>query len=115
MNNMNLSDATKDDFIEFIAATFFRVQAIVYVLDALQSFVFSLIALIESHEISSVGTPSSSMIRNSVQSVLLSSVTSCLTTIALAVIFFFLAVPLARLIRRSLSHAWESKTAEAQI
>ena len=106
MNDVNLNGVTKDDFIEFVAATFFRVQAALSVLYVLQSFVVLLIQYYQNLSMSDSGSP---MLRESLHRSVISSITSCISSILLAALLFFLAVPLARLVRRSLSQAWEPK------
>jgi len=107
MGNMNLSNATKDDFIEFVAATYFRVQAILQALYALQGLVLIFVHYFLIAPASSSNLP---MIKKSLPSVFLSSVTSCISDFVMVLVFFFLAVPLAHLIRRSLCHALETTT-----
>jgi hypothetical protein len=51
-------------------------------------------------------------VRDSLHNVFLSSVASCIESVVMCALLFFLAVPLARLIRRSLTHAWDSTTPE---
>jgi hypothetical protein len=109
MKDMNLSATTKDDFIEFVAATYFRVQAILQALYAIQGLVF----LFSEHlETASANSSGSALMKNSLHNVFLTSVTLCIESVVMCVLLFFLAVPLARLVRRSLSHAWESTTTE---
>ena len=110
MNDMNLNAVTKDDFIEFVAATFFRAQAALSVLYALQGVVFS---IYQYHADESVRPWNSPTMMESLHRSFLISVASCISSLVMAVVFFFLAVPLARLIRRSLSHAWKPKPSEA--
>ena len=111
MNAMNLNAATRGDFIEFVAATFFRVQAALSVLNALQGLVF---LITEYRQDASVSPSVSPLMRESLHRNFLNSATGCISSVVMAVVLFFLAVPLARLIRRSLSHAWEPKPQEAR-
>ena len=110
MNDMNLSGVTKDDFIEFVAATFFRVEAVLSVLYALQGVVFSIVQYRTEESVRSSG---SSAARESFHQQSVLSATHQISSVVMALALFFLAVPLARLIRRSLSHAWETKPSGA--
>jgi hypothetical protein len=113
MKAMNLSGVTKDDFIEFVAATYFRVQAILQALYALESLVTTFGLFVEDRQFAPpLGSAHSPIVRGSLHNVFISSVQSCIESVAMCALLFFLAVPLARLIRRSLSHACESPTTE---
>jgi hypothetical protein len=111
MNAMNLSATTKDDFIEFVAATYFRVQATLQALYALLSLVTTFGLFVEDRQFQPpVDSSHSLTVTRSLHNALLTSVSLCIENVVMCVLLFFLAVPLARLVRRSLSHAWESTT-----
>jgi hypothetical protein len=62
-----------------------------------------------------IGPPNSnySIARDTLHRFFLDSIANCIENVVMCVLLFFLAVPLARLIRSSLSHAWGSTTPEA--
>jgi len=113
MKDMNLSATTKDDFIEFVAATYFRVQAALQALYALEILVTTCGLFVEDRQFAPpVDSSHSPTVTRSLHNAFLTSVTLCIENVVICVLLFFLAVPLARLIRRSLSHAWESTATE---
>jgi hypothetical protein len=105
-----LKEMTRDEVIEVIAAVFFRVMAFTYALSALEML---MIGVVNYYIYSYAMQPSNSHSANPYQfaGLTMGFVNFFLET-AKSIIFFLLAVPLARLISRGLSHALELKPSE---
>jgi hypothetical protein len=93
---MKLTDLTKTEFIETIAAVFFRVWAIVMFVNA------SISVLAQSFNAYAMG-------RGNVFQMFSFWITQFLISTVVAALLFFFAVPMARNIRQGLSRALDSK------